>query len=544
MPTGGLTLEHQLPINQVVQGDSLQVLRTFPDNCIDFIFTSPPYFHLRDYGVEGQIGKENSLQKYLDNLFAIMDECWRVLKPTGTLYVNIGDTFAGSGGAGGDYDAGGIREGQPRYRQELTDSFKPKSLILVPEEFVTGMRCRGWIVRGKPFWYKPNGMIDPSRDRPKLDYEPVYMFTKQQEYWFNYVEAKKPIAPATAKRMKHGLTMSEHFRALHDTGYDVKHFSPPKIGGEKQANHNGNRIYSSNEYGHDLMAKIGSYWKIQPESIWSLAPKSFGHEYCEHCDILVKSRHLMFKCVDNAKTGTKGCGTVYKRLSSAEMLKANNLDPDMKCLVCGRSLKRHVSLNSQDRADGIKPEVVDCGFFDLPDLQVRGCPKCGNERRDPVCPKCHTRVHMHHAMFPEELVQLAMRMSCPNEVCSKCGVPRFPIYTPTEEYKKLLGKGWHEHIDDEVQGQMQEKVIPAAIAKYLISGWTDCGCGAPFIAPVCLDPFAGFNTVGAVAMKNGKNFIGIELDPRNVKAGMKRVEEMQLSKKRKVKVGLNQARLI
>jgi hypothetical protein len=200
--------------------------------------------------------------------------------------------------------------------------------------------------------------------------------------------------------------------------------------------------------------------------------------------------------------------------------------------VCGRSLKRHLTLNGKGRIEGLQPEVIDCGYFNLPELQVKGCPKCKGKKRDLVCPNCTNKVHMHFAMFPEELVMPALRMSCPDQVCSKCGVPRFPIYTPTEEYAKLLGQGWHEHEDDAIAGQMQEKVLPPSIADYRISAWTDCGCGAPFQPAICLDPFAGFNTVGAVAMKHGRNFVGIDLDQRNVKAGNRRIVELTTLKRK------------
>lgn len=107
-----------MPVNQVIQGDSLKVLKTLPPQSVHTIFTSPPYMALRDYKVEGQIGLESSSEQYLEKLWAIFDEAKRVLHDEGVCWVNLGDTFAGSGGAGGDYNTGGLKEGQPKWKQD------------------------------------------------------------------------------------------------------------------------------------------------------------------------------------------------------------------------------------------------------------------------------------------------------------------------------------------------------------------------------------------------------------------------------------------
>jgi len=505
-----MTIEQVLPVNTILQGDSYAVLKELAPKSIRMIFTSPPYMALRDYGVEGQIGLEKSSEEYLQKLWAIFDECYRILADDGTCWVNLGDTFAGSGGAGGDYNDGGLKEGQPKWKQDTyrqlqadpaahrrnnLKEMQPKCLMMIPERFAWGMIQRNWILRAKIIWFKPNGMIESSKDRPKLDYEMLYMFSKQQKYWFNYIEAKRPLKTATVKRNEYAVGMSQKFHTLHDQPPRPVDFVMPKAGGRKHTDNNGNDIYSGNEVKtHDGMAKIGSVWGLPPESIWTIAPKTFGHEYCETCDILVKSRDLIFKC--------KQCRTVYGR---------------------------------QDR---VRAETQGTN-----EAEIDGCPKCKSLKREIICPDCENKVHMHFAMFPEELVAPAIRMACPDQVCSKCGEARYPIYTPTEEYSKLLSKGWHDHSDDEQAGQMQEKLVPAAVADYRIKEWTKCNCDAPFTGGIVLDPFAGFATTGAVALKNGMKFVGIELDPKNVKAGMKRLETLRLSKKRTVNVGIDQSRL-
>jgi DNA modification methylase len=470
----------QMNRNVILQGDSLAVLKTLPSASVDMIFTSPPYLALRDYKVEGQIGLEQTSKHYLDRLFAVFDEAKRVLKDMGTCWVNLGDTFAGSG-KGGDpkkkavytdnYDSKVLQRKwkQDTYRHLQDDpeahrrntihesNLPTKCLMMIPERFAWGMIERDWILRAKIIWFKPNGMIESSKDRPKLDYEMLYMFSKKQRYWFNYIEAKRPLkSESIARKLRNSETNTRTEERFGSDAFGPKKWAfvgGPKIGGTKHSGNNGNESYSGNEWKpHDGMAKMGS--------VWSIAPKTFGHEYCETCDKLVKSRDLLFKC--------KECQTVYEK--------------------------------------------------------IENCSQCKSAKRELVCPTCKTKVHMHFAMFPEELVLPALRMTCPDQVCSECGVPRFPVYTPTEEYAKLLGKGWHDHSDDEEAGMQQEKEIPVSTADYRIKEWTKCSCGAPFVPGVIFDPFMGFGTVAAVAMKNGRDFLGIDLDTRNVKAAIKRVE--------------------
>lgn len=226
--------ETVLPLNRVLCGDSLQVLKSLPSESVDMVFTSPPYFALRDYKVEGQIGREDSLPDYLKNLWAIFDECRRVLKPSGSVWVNLGDTFAGSGGAGGDYVDGGLKEGQPPYRQKRQTGIRRKSLMKIPERFSTGMVDRGWIERDKVIWLKPNGMIESSKDRIKLDYENLYCYVKEEKYWFNYLEAKKPLKSATVKRNAYPVAgiVSLDIGANSRYSNKKKKFAPP-IGDRK-----------------------------------------------------------------------------------------------------------------------------------------------------------------------------------------------------------------------------------------------------------------------------------------------------------------------
>lgn len=193
----------------IINNDALTALKTLDSESVDLVVTSPPYYGLRNYGVENQLGLEKTPQEYINKLMGIFIECKRVLKKTGSLWVNIGDTYSGSGGAGGDYNKGGLKEGQPRYKQaKQITTISPKSLIGIPERFVIAMTdAGGWVRRNTVVWYKPNCMPSSAKDRFTNDFEYFYFFTKSQKYYFE--TQYEPLSFESIKRFKRGIS-SKH----------------------------------------------------------------------------------------------------------------------------------------------------------------------------------------------------------------------------------------------------------------------------------------------------------------------------------------------
>ena len=110
---------------QIFHGNALDVLKSMPDESVQMCVTSPPYWGLRDYGVDGQLGLEKTPEEFIAKMVQIFSEVKRVLRNDGTLWLNMGDSYNGSGGAGGDYNKGGLKEGQPKYGRKFTDNLKP-----------------------------------------------------------------------------------------------------------------------------------------------------------------------------------------------------------------------------------------------------------------------------------------------------------------------------------------------------------------------------------------------------------------------------------
>ncbi len=196
-PTAQSAIEKYL--NRITCGDSLKVLQKIPSETIDCVVTSPPYWALRDYGVKGQIGLESTIEEYLEKLIQVFDEVKRVLKPSGTCWINFGDTYANTtkGGQhkepqGNLYDRLAKRAPFPKLKTEL--SIPQKSLCLIPTRFAVRMIERGWILRNEIIWHKPNVMPQSFKDRFPVDFEKMFFLVKERKYYFSrqYEPLKNP----------------------------------------------------------------------------------------------------------------------------------------------------------------------------------------------------------------------------------------------------------------------------------------------------------------------------------------------------------------
>jgi len=177
--------------NTVHHGDCLTVLKTFPDEFIDCCVTSPPYWGLRDYGVSGQLGLEKTPEEYVAKMVEVFREVKRVLRDEGTLWLNLGDCYNGSGGAGGDYNKGGLKEGQPKYPGRKIAGLKPKDLVGIPWRVAFALQADGWYLRSDIIWHKPNPMPESVTDRPTKSHEYIFLLSKSAKYYFDQEAVKE-----------------------------------------------------------------------------------------------------------------------------------------------------------------------------------------------------------------------------------------------------------------------------------------------------------------------------------------------------------------
>jgi site-specific DNA-methyltransferase (adenine-specific) len=179
-------------VNEIFLGDSKDILKQLKDESVDCVMTSPPYYQLRDYGVDGQIGLENTIEEYLQRLMEVFDEVKRVLKPDGTLFVNLGDSYKGSGKGAckNGYDKGKRKSHFFKKPEDKNSIIQNKSLLMIPERFAIEMISRGWILRNQIIWHKPNAIPESAKDRFTNDYEKIFFFVKQKKYYFNQIKEK------------------------------------------------------------------------------------------------------------------------------------------------------------------------------------------------------------------------------------------------------------------------------------------------------------------------------------------------------------------
>lgn len=173
----------------IYEGDAMSTLSRLPDESVECVVTSPPYFWLRDYGVEGQIGLEETVAGYVNSICAVMDQVKRVLRPDGLLFLNLGDTYYSGKGASHGTDK---KSNKRRFGLRAVDKsgglgigVQRKSIIGVPWRVALEMSAREWILRSPIIWHRENCLPEYVADRPSRSYENLFMFAKGRKYHFN-----------------------------------------------------------------------------------------------------------------------------------------------------------------------------------------------------------------------------------------------------------------------------------------------------------------------------------------------------------------------
>lgn len=175
-------------MNKILRGDALKVLKKLENESVDCIITSPPYFGLRDYGIKEQLGLENTPEEYVAAIVEIFEEARRVLKNGGTFWLNLGDSYAGSGKGFGDKNADRKYTSAARVRtlkKAVTPGVKPKEIIGIPWRVAFALSAAGWYLRQDIIWAKPNVMPESVKDRCTKNHEYVFLLAKSATYHFD-----------------------------------------------------------------------------------------------------------------------------------------------------------------------------------------------------------------------------------------------------------------------------------------------------------------------------------------------------------------------
>lgn len=224
-----------LETDRIIHSDSLQALQTMPSDSVHCCVTSPPYYGLRDYGVAGQIGRESTPERYIESLAAVFHEVWRVLRTDGTLWLNISDSYCGTGNKAHCLDPKypNGRTGQRVALNNKVQGCKSKDLIGIPWLLAFALRNDGWYLRNDIIWEKGNPVPESVKDRCTRSYEHIFLLAKSKSYYYNASAIAEPVADLTSARRKDAPT----FRNRRDVwkinvaNYHGAHFAsfPPKL---------------------------------------------------------------------------------------------------------------------------------------------------------------------------------------------------------------------------------------------------------------------------------------------------------------------------
>lgn len=207
-------------------GDALAVLRTLPSASVDCVVTSPPYFGLRDYGVDGQLGAEASPQEFADALVAVLREARRVLADDGTLWLNLGDSYSGRADGAANVSRGRARAEVIPARRNTAAVLGTKQLLGIPWRAALALQDDGWILRSEVIWAKPNPNPERMKDRPTQAHESVFLLTKSRRYYYDWQAiAEKSTAtdarpqPVRARQLADEAGLTEaHLNAVRAVG--------------------------------------------------------------------------------------------------------------------------------------------------------------------------------------------------------------------------------------------------------------------------------------------------------------------------------------
>ncbi len=451
-------------MDQIICGDALTELRKLPGESVDCCITSPPYWSLRNYNVDGQIGLEDSPDEYVAKLVEVFREVKRVLKKEGTLWLNLGDCYAGSWGNYSpksscpkegwtetrfDRRAYDDRTWRPpnSHRQE---GLKTKDLVGLPWMVAFALRADGWWLRSEVIWHKPNPMPESVQDRPTKSHETIFLLSKSEVYFYDADAIKED---AVNQKMP-GSNMT-----------DTK-----ETYGKQNGGNSGLR---------DLRRKYKAEGLPQTRnkrSVWTIPTKPFpGAHFATFPEALVEP------CI-MAGTSEKGycpaCGKPWiRQIEKSRATYHKTEDPTMDT---GRKGMNRVREGESDKY------VLAIPQSELANLLKKAA--IGKE------PEMEARFGSKWAHWTR----------------TDSSGARIPTFADAKEIYNLLG------VEIPFNGEL--------------GGWLpSCQCSCDPRPGIVLDPFFGAGTVGVVAKRLGRGFIGIELNPDYCAIARKRIAAVPAS---------------
>jgi DNA modification methylase len=470
-----------MELNKIYQEPCLDTLKRMPSNYLDCVITSPPYWQLRDYGYPEQWGLEPTFNEYLEHLWEMMNEIHRVLKTSGTVWVNLGDTYNGNKTGNSDPKLNDtIHISQVK---KETQKAPNKSLLLLPHRFAIGCIDRGWIVRNDIIWAKRNGMPESVTDRFSKKHEYFFFMVKSEKYFFDLDSVRDKVKTESLERYKYNFSGNKGGIERDMIGYvggNKKHLlgeAPQYSVLDKDFRNPIVEVRDLPEH-EDLRKYLSDARKLKGITIQNIED-TFGSQ----------APHHWFE--NGGSYPTKENWIALKNILQFD----NTYDEQMTNVELKSGLK-------QNNPKGKNPGSVS-DFWDIPTKPS------SNE---------------HYAAYNDELLKKPILSGCPEFVCNKCGKPREKIIERTftgesnnKEAKLQITKNYVSGGTKNVTLGRTEFVSTKVI------GLTDCGCNAGFKAGIVYDPFMGTGSTAEIALRTNRNYIGSEMSVEYCKISEQRL---------------------
>ncbi len=531
-----------MAIQKIEIGDCREVIKKYPDNFFDTLVTSPPYFGHRDYKTEpliwdgkadcehdwvkyvqkpkggmptetttvganrngeannrghdtisnfctkcgawrGSLGLEPNFNLYVKHLCDIFDLIKPKIKQTGSVFVNIGDAYWGSGAhqdksmSTGKYLKDGFQSICDGIKaRDKSFDYPRKSLCLVPDRFAIEMVNRNWILRNENIWEKRNAMPTSAKDRFCVSHERVFFFVKSNET--QYYTNSKTLQLVT--KQPNGINGIENvdWEWIPCPRCQVIRKSDSNTGiNNKQPYQQNNphllRIIGDTKIPLDISEQVGS-----PRARYN---RTAEQQSCSRCNSLGKIKSSLWEGHDYFFEPQ------YEPITSSTIERVKYPHHDLETKACSNEYSYDSDFEYGDYSKGRMPRTV----WDIPTKGFQGS---------------------HFACYPVELLRLPILSTCPLYVCKKCGKPRERItQSITLDRTATDGCGNGELSDGNFGSSVHEQV-----------GWSSCSCGVEFDAGWVLDPFAGSGTTLEFCRDNNRNAVGIELNPAYKPLSVKR----------------------
>lgn len=263
---------------ELLVGDARKVLTTLGEAQFRCCISSPPYWGLRDYGTEGQLGAEENLDTYIQNLIAVFREVRRVLRDDGTLWLNLGDSYTSGDRKWRDTDRKNPARAM-RYRPPTPAGLKPKDLIGVPWRIAFALQAEGWYLRSDIIWSKPNCQPESVKDRPTRCHEYIFLFSKSERYFYNCDAVKEGANGAARNRRSVWLINTEAFPGAHFATFPPGLVEPCVIAGTEAGDRVLDPFFGSGTVGEVCMRLKRRFLGIEIKEAYArLARRRLGWE--------------------------------------------------------------------------------------------------------------------------------------------------------------------------------------------------------------------------------------------------------------------------